>query len=229
VTTPQEPAATDAVADLRATLKWINAAAAGTGALLVGAGPLVAMGKLSKGGDVAIAICGLALAISGIGWIIWQTSEALMPRLATLAQFDTPELKELRELVAGDPRAFLGPYSSLPELRARLDFHESVASNAAVMLARESDDSRAKILQQALDAARANAEQARRLERGLLTAAHAWLVRAAVRKARRHVFGAMAAVVIGAVLFVTSTNHNKPEIPPKPGKPTQSSTVPGSP
>lgn len=211
MTTPADPAATDAVADLRTTLKWIIAAAAGTATLLVGAGPLAAMGKLDDRGDATAAFGGLALAMCGIGWIIWQASEALMPKLVTLALIDDDELTELRTLMAADPPAFFGPYASLAELRARLAFHDTVAGNAAKMLSRESDDARAKMLQHTFETARANAEQARRLERRLLTLVHAWLVRGAVRKARRHAFVAMFVVLVGAVLFLTSTNDNPPD------------------
>ncbi|MGW1532079.1 hypothetical protein [Streptomyces aureus] len=212
--TVPESAAADAVADLRTTLKWIIGAAAGTAALLVGTGPVAAMGKFDDKGDVVAAFCGLALAVTGVGWIIWQASEALMPQICTLAQFEDSglrDLEELRELGRIDPHAFYGPYDDLADLRSKLALHDEVAANAAVMLAKESDERRAKMLQQRLEAARANAEQARRLERRLLVLVHTWLVRAAVRRARRHAFAAMIAVVVGAVLFLTSVNDSKPE------------------
>ncbi|MFF9041197.1 hypothetical protein ACF090_37695 [Streptomyces sp. NPDC014892] len=211
--------------DLRATLKWIIVAAAGVGTLLIGAGPLAAMGKLNDWGDVMAAFCGLALVVAGIGWIIWQASDALMPQLSTLARFDDPELADLRALVATDPRAFFGPYPSLAVLRAKLAFHDTVAGNAALMLAKESDDGRAKVVQQVLDSARANAEQARRLERRMLTIVHSWIVRNQVRKARRHAFVAMIVVVMGAVLFLTSVNDNKPDKQEKNSKAAARSAV----
>lgn len=232
MTTP-EPAPADAVGDLRTTLKWIIGAAAATGTLLVGAGPLAAMGKLDDNGDMVAAFCGLGLAVTGIGWIIWQASEALMPRICTLGQFEDTELHdldELRRITEADPRAFFGPYSKLADLRSNLAFHDAVAGNAAVMLAKESDERRAKMLQQRLDAARANAEQARRMERRLLVFVHAWLVRESVRRARRHAYMAMIVVVLGAVLFLTSVNDNKPEPSgKKDAAATQPMPVPGSP
>ncbi|WP_221348145.1 hypothetical protein [Streptomyces beigongshangae] len=227
--TATEPTPGDAVGDLRATLKWIIAAAAGTGTLLVGAGPLAAMGKLDDRGDVAAAFCGLALTVTGIGWIVWQASDALMPQVSTLARFDDPELADLRALAATDPRAFFGPYASLDELRAKLQFHDAVAGNAAVMLARQSDERRAKMVQQVLDSARTNADHARHLERRLLTIVHAWTVRHHVRRARRHAFIAMIVVVAGAVLFLTSVNDNRPGTTEKKRASTHTIVVPGSP
>ncbi|MGW0818181.1 hypothetical protein ACWD00_34080 [Streptomyces viridiviolaceus] len=54
--------------------------------------------------------------------------------------------------------------------------------------------------------ARANADQALR-RRALLELAHAWQVRGALRRARRHTTAGAFAVVAGAVVFPPATTR----------------------
>ncbi|POX51836.1 hypothetical protein C3489_19200 [Streptomyces sp. Ru71] len=216
--TAADPAATgpaDAVADLRATARWTIAATAAVGALLLGGGPLVAVGRIHGWQDAAAAFGGLALAVLGIGWAIWQTGEALTPRLATLADLSAPGMAGLREAVARDPSAYYGPYGSLDELSAGRRLHEKVAAELAVRLAREQDPDRTRVLQQGLADARANAAQAGALQQRLLTLIHAWSVRNAVRRARVHTLAAFVLVTLGAVLFLTATYEDTPAQPAK--------------
>ncbi|MET9830203.1 hypothetical protein ABZ078_12975 [Streptomyces sp. NPDC006385] len=227
---PADPVATgsvDAVADLRATARWTVAAAAGVGALLLGAGPLAAVGKVDGWPDALTAFGGLTLAMLGVGWAIWQTGEALTPCLATLADLDAPGMAGLRAAVARNPSAFYGPYASLDDLCARHLTHERIASDLAVKLAREQDPARARVLEQGLADARANAEQARMLQQRLLALIHAWSVRNAVRRARLHTLAAFVVVAVGAVLFLTATSDGSPARPAKsaPASSTQSSST----
>src|ERR687896_684094 len=141
----------EAVADLRSTARWTIAAAGAVGALLLGGAPIAAIGKINDLGDAISAYAGLAIALAGVGWAIWQTTEALIPRIATLAQLDDPDMASLRE-----------------------------------MIIREPDEAKLRMLDQALDDARANAELADRLGNELLELIHAWKIRAAVRRARLH-------------------------------------------
>ncbi|MFI6322772.1 hypothetical protein ACIBG8_34890 [Nonomuraea sp. NPDC050556] len=195
------PSQNDAVADLRTVARWIIAAAGAVAVLLLGTAPLTAIGK----GDFLQALGGLALAMAGVGWAVWSTSEALMPHVATLGALDTRPLASFRALVAAEPEAFFGPFgTSTAELRRGRLLHETVAANLAVAIAGEQDPGRLRTLEQALTDARANVELARRLQRQLLDFIHAWQVRTAVRRARRHTMAGALVVVVGVVLFLTA-------------------------
>lgn len=212
---PVTVGAAAAVADLRATARWTIAAMAGIGTLLLGAGPLTAVGKVHDAGHATAAFAGLALAVLGVGWAIWQTGEALTPCLATLTDLAAPEMAQLREAIARNPSAFYGPYDSLDELSAQRRLHEKIAADLAVKLAREPDSARARILEQALDDARVNTEQAYSMQHRLLALVHAWSVRNAVRRARLHTLAAFVVVTLGAVLFLTATGATTTEPPTK--------------
>lgn len=222
------PAPPDAVADLRATARWTIAATAAVGTLLIGGGPLAAVGKINDRGDVLSALGGLTLALLGISWAIWHTSEALTPRIATLASLETAEMAALKKLIENNTLAFYGPYSSLTDLRGARNLHESIAARIAAALPREQDSTRIKQLEQGLTDARANAEQARVLQDQLLSIVHAWSVRAAVRRARIHTLAAFGVVAVGAVLFLTATNDDKTATAPQPSSPQPATSIPAT-
>jgi hypothetical protein len=197
----------DAVADLRTTARWTVAAAAAVGALLLGGAPLTSIGKVDGIGAAISACAGLFVALAGVGWVIWHTTEALMPRIATTTQLDDPDMTSLREAIAQEPDAFYGPFGTTPqELRAAALLYDTAAANLAAALAREPDQTKSRVLEQALSDARANADLAHRLESSLLDIVHAWKVRSAVRRARLHTFTAATVIAIGAVLFLIATN-----------------------
>lgn len=208
---------TDAVADMRTTAKWTIAAVAASGTLLLGGAPLAAVGKINDLGDATAAFAGLTIALAGVGWAIWQTSEVLIPRIAILPQLAHPQLAALKDTIAQDPTAFYGPFGHNPQqLRAARVLHETTATNLSAALARETDQARSRVLEQALSDARANAELAQRLETRLLELIHAWQVHTKVQRARVHTIAAVAVVALGAVMFLTATNDNKPTFPVKP-------------
>jgi hypothetical protein len=195
----------EAVADMRATAKWIVAAAAAVGAVLLGGGPLAAVGKVHGVGHAALSFAGLTLAVLGVGWVIWHTSEALLPRSTTLAALEDPALHDLKQQVLNDPASFFGPFgTTVAELRHECGRNDRVAANVAVMLAREQDPARQRVLTHALEVARANAAMAHRRLRYLHELIHAWTVRAQLRRARIHIFAGAAVTALGAVLFLTA-------------------------
>jgi hypothetical protein len=206
---------------MRATARWTVAGAAGVGALLLGGAPLTAIGKISDAGHAVLAFAGLVVALGGVAWAIWQTGEALMPRIATLSDLDDPDLSDLRATMAREPSAFFGPFGDGREdLRSAVAFHGTVAANLAVTAAGEQDPVRSRLLSQALADARANAGLARDLQNRLAELVHAWKVRTAVRRARRHTLAAAAVVALGAVLFLSATHQPqaaRPSPAPSPG------------
>ena len=215
---PAPPTPSDAVADMRTTARWTVAAAAAVGALLLGGAPLTAIGKVSGPGEAVLAFAGLVVALGGVGWAIWQTGEALMPRIATLDDLDDADLADLRATIDRDPSAFYGPFgASREDLRRAVAFHGTVAANLAARAAAETDPVRSRVLAQTLADARGNTEAARRLQDRLLEFTHAWKVRTAVRRARLHTLAAAAVIALGAVLFLAATHDPGDDRPARPG------------
>jgi hypothetical protein len=191
---------------MRATAKWIIGALAAVGTALLGGGPLTAIGKVHGAGPTALAFGGLVVAIAGVGWAIWHTTDALMPPLTTLAALDTAELAGLRTQIEADRTAFFGSFGvSVAELTAECHRQETIAANASKMLIAEPDETRQRQLSRAVAIAQANALQIRIRLRWLLELAHAWRVRNQLRRARLQAFAGAAATALGAMLFVAAT------------------------
>jgi hypothetical protein len=204
---PGVPSPLEAVADMRTTAKWIIGAAAATGATLLGGAPLAAVGKIHGVGSAALAFGGLVIGLTGVGWAIWHTAEALIPPATSLATLEQPQMEEVRTQIAADPMGFFGPFGkSVPELEASCRRFDIAAAQVAVMLAAEPDPNRQRILAQGMADASANAARARARLRWLLALAHAWQVRHLLYRARLHAFVGAAAVAFGAVLFIVATS-----------------------
>jgi hypothetical protein len=221
VTTPADlwsglPSPLEAVEDMRTTAKWIIGAAAAVGVVLLGGAPLAAVGKVHGVGSAVEAYVGLVIGLAGVGWAIWQTSEALIPPATTLSTLETPELAGLRAQIAADPAAFYGSFgTSVADLQAASRLFDTAAARVAIMLAAELDPTRQRILTQGMADASANATQARGRLRWLLALTHAWRVQNLLRRARLHAFAGAAAAALGAVLFVTATTTNSSTATPR--------------
>lgn len=195
-----------AVADMRGTARWFIAACAAVGGLLLGGVPLTAIGKVTGAGDVTLAVGGLALAMLGVAWAVWHTSEVLSPRFATLRTLERPELRGLREEIAADPAAFFGPFGATAgELDAACRLHASVCANLATLAAGEPDPDRRARAERHLAAARANLAHATRRRAALVELVHAWWVSALLARARRQTLVGAAAVLAGTMLFLLAT------------------------
>jgi hypothetical protein len=198
----------DGVADMRSTAKWTITALGAIGVALLGGGPLSAVGKIHGIGQAAEAFAGLVIALAGIGWAIWFTTEALMPPVTTLASIAEPELAGLRAQIAADPGAFFGPFgNSVDQLKNQCTFWQATAAQTSITLAIEQDDKLKRMLTQALSDAEANAAQAAARLRWLLDFTHAWRVRDKLRRARVHAFCGAAVTALGAVTFVAATTR----------------------
>ncbi|MGW5136773.1 hypothetical protein [Streptomyces sp. NPDC004135] len=209
---PLEPAPADslpspleAVTDLRAAARWIIAAAGAVGALLLGGGPLVALGKVDDLTGAILVGVGLVISLAGVGWAIWSTSEVLIPPITTFEDLDAPGLQPLRDLIARSPEDFFGPMSrDLAGLRR----HRQIAANFHAALGRETDPRRRAALESALARARRNIERAGVYERRLLALIHVWQIRAALRRARVQTMIAAVVVAFGAVVFLTAAGSS---------------------
>jgi len=200
------PSPLDSVADMRASAKWTIGALAAVGAALLGGAPLSAVGKIHGLGSASAAFGGLVIALAGIGWAIWHTTDALLPISTTLAAIGQPELAGLREQIQADPTAFFGPFgSSVEDLEQQCFFWQTAAAKAAIRLAAEPDEIRGRQLVQGVADAQANAANAGARLRWLLELAHAWRVRDQLRRARLQTFAGAVVAALGAVLFVAAT------------------------
>jgi hypothetical protein len=194
------------IAEMRATARWTATALGAIGVALVGGGPLAAVGKIHGIGHAVEALAGLLIAIAGLGWAIWHTTEALMPHPTTLAALDTPEFAELRAQIEADPAAFFGRFgTSAHELKAQYVLWQTAAAKTSRMLAGEHDENRKRILAQGLADAQANAARAGARLRWLIDFMAAWRVRYELRRARVHAFAGAAVTALGAIVFVAAT------------------------
>jgi hypothetical protein len=200
------PSPLDGIDDMRSTAKWTATALGAVGVALLGGAPLSAVGRIHGFGQAAEAFAGLVIALAGIGWAIWSTTEALLPPVTTPAWLTGPEAAGLRAEIAADPAAFFGPFGdSVAEVEQACRAWQAAAAEALRLLGREEDAKRRRKLEQGRADARANAAQAAARLRWLVDFAHAWRVRDQLRRARLHVFGGAAVTALGAVVFVAAT------------------------
>jgi hypothetical protein len=197
---------------MRTTAKWIVAATAGAGAVLLGGAPLVAAGKVHGAGHAAQAFVGLALALLGVGWVIWRISDALIPPTTSLrmleAGADVSRLRrKVRDQMREESEALFGSFGgSLESLRRRNRAFRVAAANLAVKRAGEQDVEKQLRLDHDISVATARAESARQRLQYVLELAHAWTVREQLRRARLHAFAGAAAAAAGAVLFIAAAH-----------------------
>lgn len=211
-----------AVDDMRATAKWTLAVVGAVGAALISGGPLVAVGNVHGVVHAVIAGLGLLIALAGIGVALGYTSAVLMPRLvipatliaderekgrvarwesALMARLRIPErrpLDELRAQVNRSPEQFFGVLAR--DINGLLRYR-AMEVNLARQVAAEKDPGRREVLGRHLQRVARNAARADPYVRWLLMAAHAELVKAALRRSRVATMAGGVLVIVGAVLF----------------------------
>lgn len=87
-------------ANLRDATKWLLAASAAVGGLLVAGLQLTTLGSLGRGDALRLAIAGAAVfvALAAVGYIVWLTSSLLTQEWLTLAQLHVDDFQgHLRE------------------------------------------------------------------------------------------------------------------------------------
>lgn len=195
------PSPLDSVADSRAAARWIISSAGVVGALLLGGGPLIAVGKITDWLHAVWAGGGLLLALLGVAWAIWRTSEVLVPPMTTPATLTAPELRPLRTLVESEAWHHFGALATDVDDLLR---HRRIAAAIARRLPAAPPAER-DALRRGLAVAHRNVARTDPHLRWLLATAHAWQVRETLRRARRQTMLAAALVVVGAVVFLTAT------------------------
>ncbi|MFF3772854.1 hypothetical protein [Streptomyces sp. NPDC002232] len=197
------PSPLDSVADSREAARWTLASAGAVGALLLGGGPLLAVGRIGDWTHALWAGGGLLVALTGIAWAMWQTSEVLVPPLTTPAVLASPALRGLREQLDAAPGYYFGSLATDVEGLLR---HRRIALEISRRLP-TADAAERAVLERGLATAHRNIARTDPYLRWLLATAHAWLVREKLRKARRHTFLSAVLVITGAVVFLVATGR----------------------
>ncbi|MGW4856509.1 hypothetical protein ACWEPZ_35390 [Streptomyces sp. NPDC004288] len=197
------PSPLDSVADSREAARWTLASAGAVGALLLGGGPLLAVGRIGDWTHALWAGGGLLLALIGIAWAMWQTSEVLVPPLTTPAVLASPALRGLREQLDAVPGYYFGSLATDVEGLLR---HRRIALEISRRLP-TADAAERAVLERGLATAHRNIARTDPYLRWLLATAHAWIVREKLRKARRHTFLSAVLVITGAVVFLVATGR----------------------
>jgi hypothetical protein len=176
--------------------------------VLLGGGPLIAVGKIHSYDEAFSAFGGLALGLVGVGWAIWHVAEALIPPLTVMSSLDTePRLEDLRKRIARNPSAYYGPFgASMADLETRLAFNHAVAANIAAALETQQDMSLRRELRRSGERAEATVAAIQRRMQTMLELAHAWRVRDELRRARQHAFVGGAVAIVGALIFSVVTS-----------------------
>jgi hypothetical protein len=233
------PSPLDSVSDMRASAKWMLAAAGAVGAALIGGAPLVAVGQVHGVLHAVLAGLGLAIALGGVGTAIWFTSKVLVPRLITpavlkkaapapsrgsgprvrLPAFLQPtgqrELAALKDLIDEEPAEFFGiAAASVDGLFAR---QEGLRQNAASLVrqaAREKDPRRRAMYRDQIRRVEENGERVGGYVRYLLALALAWQIKADLELSRKWTMTGALLVIVGGVLFFSSTGSGGPAYVP---------------
>lgn len=197
------PSPLDSVDDSRAAARWIIASTGAVGALLLGGGPLLAVGRITDWEHGTWAGGGLLLALAGVAWSVWHTSDVLMPAMTTPAALDSPALRGLRAQFDTDPAYYFGSVATSCQDLLR---HRHIAANIAALLRAAGPEDR-DALREGLLRAHRNIARTDPYLRWLLATAHAWQVREKLRRARGHTFLGGLLVIAGAVVFLGATAH----------------------
>ncbi|AJF70278.1 hypothetical protein SVTN_38745 [Streptomyces vietnamensis] len=171
--------------------------------MLLGGGPLLAVGRIGDWAHALWAGGGLLVALLGIAWAMWQTSEVLVPPLTTPAVLASPALRGLREQLDAAPGYYFGSVATDVEGLLR---HRRIAMEISRRMPTAGAAERAA-LERGLATAHRNIARTDPYLRWLLATAHAWIVREKLRKARRHTFLSAVLVITGAVVFLGATGR----------------------
>jgi hypothetical protein len=198
------PSPLDAIGDLRAAARWMIAAAGAVGAVLIGGGPLVAVGKVHGLGHAVIAAISLLVGLVGVGLAIWQTSLVLVPPITTASTLRHESMRGLREMIERAPSDYFGLAAVSVEDLLR---HREIAAQVYEQLKVARDPARQASLRRYLDRVQANLRRTNPYVRWLLATAHVWQIQAALRRARWCTLAGAALVAVGTVGLLSVTSQ----------------------
>ncbi|MFB7613642.1 hypothetical protein [Kitasatospora sp. NPDC056181] len=200
---PRASAVLDSVTDMRSTARWTIGALGAVGSLVLGGLPLAGVNEIHGGTRLWLAFAGLSLAVLGVSWAVYWTSDVLTPRFTTPATWNARAVRPLRAVAEAEPALFFGHFGRTPaELTAACELHATVVANLTSALAAQPAAAEAEQLRAARAVAEANLAGAQRRLAELLDLMHAWSVRAALVAARWHTLAGGIAVAGGATLFL---------------------------
>jgi hypothetical protein len=205
------PSPLDAISDLRSAARWTIAAAGAVGAVLLGGGPLVAVGKVHGLGHAAIASVSMLVGLTGVALVIWQTSLVLTPSVTTVATLRHKSMRGLLDMIDAAPADYFGIAATGIEDLLR---HREIAVNVYAQLRASQEPATQAGLRAYLDRAQANLNRTDPYVRWLLATAHVWQIQAALRRARWYTFVGAVLVAVGATGFLSVTGEQGPTYVP---------------
>jgi preprotein translocase subunit Sss1 len=149
-----------------------------------------------------------AVALGGVGFIVWLATSLLTPSTITLPQVRTqPEFKELRKLVAADPTAYLGLWGNDVEsfMENRSTEFAALGNVDRQIASLPSGDPRLSGLNEARPLLLKSVEACGKVSARLLAVAGFHDLSRRFSRAKSWMFGAAVIVVVGVVGFTATT------------------------
>ena len=155
--------------EVRKTALWTATALAAAGAVIFGAGPLIARTELDAAswpiGRITLCIVSAVIGILGVVLIVGSLVSAQLPIELTIASL--PE--SFKKKIQADPRAYLpGNCTTVDEFRTRLRAYQTAEAELPNRILATQDSKVKKQLEQALSTTVRNAEIYRRARNRLL-------------------------------------------------------------
>lgn len=202
---------TAASESLRSVVKWIAASFGALGALLIGTAPLAGLSRLDASAgwaDWVVPLAFGAIALSGVGFIVWLATSLLTPGTITLPEVRTlPEFEALRALVAADPTAYLGLWGSDIEsfMENRSTEFSALGNVDQAIASLPHSDPRLQALKDARPLLLKSVEACGKVSARLLAVAGFHDLSRRFSRAKMWMFGAAVLVVVGVIGFSATT------------------------
>lgn len=185
---------------LRDVVKWTATSFGALGALLIGTAPLSGLAKVEPTfWTFMLLALFAALALGGVGFVIWKSTSLLAPSMVTLTDVRSDDrYAGVRTLVASEPQAFLGTWGSDVEsfLANRAQEYRLLAA-VDQMIVREPNQADVRSLRKLRDKLVARVESLGRVSQRLLAVAQFSELSTSFNEARPKLFGGAAAVIFG--------------------------------
>jgi hypothetical protein len=191
---------------LRDVVKWTATSFGALGALLIGTAPLSGLAKVEPTFWTFLLLALFAaLALGGVGFVIWKSTSLLAPSMVTLTDVRSDDrYAGVRTLVASEPQAFLGTWGSDVEsfLANRAQEYRLLAA-VDQMIVREPNQADVRSLRKLRDKLVARVESLGRVSQRLLAVAQFSELSTSFNEARPKLFGGAAAVIFGIAGYLT--------------------------
>jgi hypothetical protein len=192
-----------ATTQVRDTIKYVVAGFAAVGAILVGTAPLAGLGTVS-GGWWLPTLLGATIAVGGVIYAVWKSSDVLMPAVATLDDVGDPnatgEMANLRDKVLGGPDGLFRRWGgTVDNLRGKRELEYATLTSIRNYTA--ADETEAKVIAQAETDTMDRLDQIAEIVDVAVAGAGYATVRDTALDRRKHIAVAAVLVALGVALF----------------------------